>query len=80
MAILGNEAEYNLGGATYRNYNLNLCLKCLRGGQVEEAAPFTPSLERAGPRDGNTESPFSRLKNMLIQTCLPNKAEQRRKE
>jgi hypothetical protein len=59
MAILANEAEYNLGGAAYRNYNLNLCLNCLRGGQVEEATPFTPSLARPGPRDGNTKPLFS---------------------
>lgn len=37
MAILANEAECNLGGAAYKNYNLKVCLKCLRGGQVEEA-------------------------------------------
>lgn len=41
MAILANEAECNLGGAVYKNYNLKVCLKCLRGGQVEEATPFT---------------------------------------
>lgn len=70
MAILANEAECNLGGAAYKNYNLKLCLKCLRGGQVEEARPFTPSLGRPGPKDGNTEGPYYYLKTRLIRTFV----------